>query len=546
MLRKIRIALAVLFFVGITLLFIGIGQDWWGWMAKLQLLPAVFRLAGGFTLGNTALVAGILLLTLVFGRIYCSVICPLGVFQDLVILVRRELGKAVDKMNFRNAKGKTFVGADGKPVRLKPIVKHFSHSPEHRVVRFIVFGLAVASAFACGQLLISIIAPYSAYGRMVAGVVSLCGGAVAPALLITAGVTFVVLALCAWFWGRAWCNTVCPVGTVLGYVSKASLFKIRIDESKCSSCGRCGRGCKASCIDMDAHTVDYSRCVDCFDCIGRCKSGAISFTCSKPDGGSPRKTSASLHPSQPGGWAPPVHEATGGHSFTGGTADPANNATEMTNRPSETADPANNGRREFLASAAGIIAAGAVAKAQEMKVDGGLAPLEAKKAPERSGRLVPPGAWSVKGFYDHCTACQLCVQNCPNGVLKISTDLEHLLQPQMGYENGWCRPECTVCSDVCPAGAIRPIQRDQKTAIKIGTAKVNPELCLAATSEVGCGNCSRHCPTGAIKMGKDAEGRRIPLIAEEQCIGCGACEYLCPSRPLSAITVDGLSTHISK
>ena len=168
--------------------------------------------------------------------------------------------------------------------------------------------------------------------------------------------------------------------------------------------------------------------------------------------------------------------------------------------------------------------------------------MEAKTAIEREPRLVPPGAKSVKNFYDHCTACQLCVAACPNGVLRPSTDLEHLLQPQMVYENGFCRPECTACSDVCPAGAILPIQKEAKTLIHIGTAIINAELCLAAKGEARCGKCASECPMGAIMMLQVGEERR-PVVAEDMCIGCGKCEYLCPARPVSAITVQGIETH---
>jgi len=202
-------------------------------------------------------------------------------------------------------------------------------------------------------------------------------------------------------------------------------------------------------------------------------------------------------------------------------------------------------RRDFLtvAAAAGTAVA---AKAQDIKVDGGLAPLIDKMSPERKGILLPPGSLSVRNFTRHCTSCQLCVASCPNGVLKPGK-LEDLLQPRMGYENGFCRPECTVCADICPSGAILPISRDEKTAIRIGTARVSPDLCLAAKGEEGCGNCVRHCPSGAISMVKDEKsGHRRPAVNEEQCTGCGACEFLCPVRPLSAITVDGLSTHQKK
>lgn len=469
MLRKIRIAAAALFFAGITLLFAGIGHQWWGWMAKLQFLPSCMAL-------NFAAIAFVLLLTLVFGRIYCSVICPMGVFQDLVIRVRKLL----------SPKGR-------KPKR------HFVKEP--RIVRYGVLALVIVTALTFSQLLLTVLAPYSAYGRMVRSIVGLSRGeSLAPALLITAAATLVVICVCAWIWGRGWCNTVCPVGSVLGLVSRFSLFKVSIDQSQCVSCRKCEKGCKSSCIDIDTHTIDHSRCVDCFDCLDSCPKGGIKFRFSLP-----RKAKTG-----------PVTESV------------------------------DKGRRAFMATTA-LVGSSLALGAQNKRLDGGLADVIDKTSPERSERLVPFGAESVKDFYDRCTACQLCVSNCPNGVLRPSTDIGHFLQPQMGYEKGWCRPECTTCSQVCPAGAIRPLKAEEKLTHKIGTAKVNLSLCLAAKDEAGCGNCSRHCPVGAVRMVKtDGYHRSIPVVAEAQCIGCGACEYLCPARPISAITVDGISVHIKK
>lgn len=469
MLRKIRIAAAALFFAGITLLFVGIGHQWWGWMAKLQFLPSCMAL-------NFAAIAFVLLLTLVFGRIYCSVICPMGIFQDLVIRVHKLL----------SPKGR-------KPKR------HFVKEP--RIVRYGVLALVIVTALTFSQLLLTVLAPYSAYGRMVRSIVGLSRGeSLAPALLITAAATLVVICVCAWIWGRGWCNTVCPVGSVLGLVSRFSLFKVSIDQSQCVSCRKCEKGCKSSCIDIDTHTIDHSRCVDCFDCLDSCPKGGIKFRFSLP-----RKAKTV-----------PVTESV------------------------------DKGRRAFMATTA-LVGGSLALGAQNKRLDGGLADVIDKTSPERSERLIPFGAESVKDFYDRCTACQLCVSNCPNGVLRPSTDIGHFLQPQMDYEKGWCRPECTTCSQVCPAGAIRPLKAEEKLTHKIGTAKVNLSLCLAAKDEAGCGNCSRHCPVGAVRMVKtDGYHRSIPVVAEAQCIGCGACEYLCPARPISAITVDGISVHIKK
>ena len=182
-----------------------------------------------------------------------------------------------------------------------------------------------------------------------------------------------------------------------------------------------------------------------------------------------------------------------------------------------------------------------------MKVDGGLAAIERAQKPQRQTPLVPAGAISLKNFADHCTACQLCVSVCPNQVLRPSTSLLTLMQPEMSYERGYCRPECNKCSQVCPAGAIRPITIEEKSSIQIGHAVVCLDNCVVNTDEVSCGNCARHCPAGAIRMVKknpdDENSLRIPVINEEKCIGCGACENLCPARPFTAIHVEGHEIH---
>ena len=189
----------------------------------------------------------------------------------------------------------------------------------------------------------------------------------------------------------------------------------------------------------------------------------------------------------------------------------------------------------------------AAMKAQEMKVDGGLADIARAEKPERQTPIVPAGAVSLKNFTEHCTACQLCVSVCPNHVLRPSADLDTFMLPEMSYERGYCRPECNRCSQVCPAGAIRPVSIEEKSSVQTGHAVVNLDICVVNTDEVSCGNCARHCPAGAIRMVRknpdDKESLMIPTVNEERCIGCGACENLCPARPLTAIHVEGHEVH---
>lgn len=494
MLRKIRLTLAVVCFLFVTLLFLdftGTIHAWFGWLAKIQFLPALLAL-------NVGVVLGLLMLTLLFGRVYCSVICPLGVFQDVISWIS---GKR-KKKQYR-----------------------FSYSPAISWLRYGVLALFVVLMVAGVNSIAALVAPYSSYGRIASHLFALFyqwGNNLLAYLaermdsyafysvdvwmkslstFLIALVTGVILFVLAWKNGRTYCNTICPVGTVLGFVSRFALFRPVIDASKCTNCSLCSRKCKASCINFKEHTIDYSRCVTCLDCLDTCKHDAIRY------------------------------------AFAYRKAEP------MT--PSEPVN-ADKSRRGFL-SVATLAFTSAALNAQEKKVDGGLAVIEDKKIPKRATPIVPAGAVSLRNFSQHCTACQLCVSVCPNEVLRPSANLGSLMQPTMSYERGYCRPECVKCSEVCPAGAIRPISVIDKSSIRIGHAVWVKENCIPLRDGQPCDNCARHCPTKAIQMvpsdPNDPKSIKIPVVNEEKCIGCGACENLCPGRPFSALYVEGHENH---
>ena len=485
MLRKIRIALASIFFGLITLMFLdftGTLHLYLGWMAKVQLLPAILAM-------NFGVVAIILLLTFIFGRFYCSIICPLGVMQDV----------------FSHLGGKVWK-------------RRFHYTKNHKWLRISVLVIFVILMVMGLNAIAVLIAPYSAYGRIATHLFqpvyiwlnNLCAffaervnsyafyhvdvwlkSGIALAISI---ITFVVIGLLSFRYGRVWCNNICPVGTILGFISKFSLFHIHMDVSKCVSCELCSSQCKASCINPKEHTIDYSRCVGCMDCIENCKRGGISYK----------------------------------FRYT------------KKNKEDKVVDSSN---RKFIATSAVLGTAMAV-EAQEMKVDGGMAVIEDKKVPNRKIPLKPAGALSLKNFSNHCTSCQLCVSECPNQVLRPSKDITTLMQPEMSFELGYCRPECTRCSEVCPAGAITRIDSVEKSAIRIGHAVWVRDNCLMAAGEK-CGLCERNCPAGAILLVNDPEtGFKIPSVNESRCIGCGKCENLCPARPFSAIYIEGHEVHM--
>lgn len=238
----------------------GVGR----WLEKIQIGSAV----GAMSL---TLFVMWLLVTLVFGRIYCSTVCPMGTLQDISARLFR-LGRYRSRRPYR-------------------------YSPPANPVRYMTLA-AVVVCLVCGFMLLpTVIDPLAAFQRI-------CSGFVNPMIkfvtkfLVDAGMTermaypvtvsvaasiiatflFAVTAVVAAQSGRTLCNTVCPVGTVLGMVSRYSIFQIDIDTDKCTQCRRCVDVCKAHCIDLQDHVVDGSRCVDCFDCINACRDDAIHYT----------------------------------------------------------------------------------------------------------------------------------------------------------------------------------------------------------------------------------------------------------------------------
>ena len=501
MLKRLRVIIASVFFVLLTLLFLdftGVLHQWFGWMAKIQLIPAILAV-------NVIAIILLVALTVLFGRIYCSVICPLGIFQD----------------GFSRIAAKT-----------KSKKKRFNYSPAISWLRYSMLGVFIITIIAGVSIIVSLFDPYAAYGRMASNffsplyrlgnnlLASFAERVDSYAFYSTevwikgwltfgvAAITLIIITILAWRNGRTYCNTICPVGTTLGFLSKFSVFRLVLDADKCKNCNACEYGCKASCINSKTKSIDYSRCVTCFNCIEKCKSGAIKYTLVT-----------------------------------------ANKKKEEFASDNGEKNHANGISRRNALSIAGALAVGGTIKAQQLQADGGLATIEDKKVPARNTPVVPPGALGLSNMKKRCTACQLCVSTCPNNVLRPSNKLETFMQPEMSFERGYCRPECVECSLVCPAGAITAITTADKSAISIGHAVWVKDSCIVNTDNVTCNSCERHCPTTAITFvdrdPNDNKSLKIPVINKELCIGCGACENLCPSRPFSAIYIEGNVRHHS-
>lgn len=429
----------------------------------------------------------ILLLTLLFGRVYCAMLCPLGVLMDLSAWIGRRTGKK-RKLPYR--KGHTRLRA--------------------AVVVICAVGLLAGSA-----LPLAFLDPYSLFGKITSATIRPVVGEanhllsstgwflpakwspVAPATFAVAMLLLLAIVLTAVLRGRLWCNTLCPVGAVLGLFSRHALFRLGINADACVACSVCERTCPSQCIDYKNTRIDHSRCVMCLSCVSSCRRNGIRL-----------ETKYTRSPL-------PVEPAA------------ARTRASMT----------GINRRMFLAGATVLPGAAAVAAMTGDRTNGSTF----KPRP-----VLPPGAGSLEHFQSRCTACHLCVTNCPEQVLRPSITAHGLagfLQPYQDFNVSFCSYNCSNCSQVCPTGAIEAIRVEERRAVRTGTAHFFEDLCVVKTKGTPCGACNEHCPTQAVHMVPYENGLTIPEINEELCVGCGGCEYICPVRPHRAIVVDGLDIH---
>jgi ferredoxin-type protein NapF len=496
-LKHIRTVFAVLVLLLFTFLFIDfrglLGDKAFGPILYLQFVPSFLKFVVAGVVASTGFIV-VLVLTALTGRTYCSFLCPLGILQDGISRIG-----GLFKRRFRK----------------------YGYKKPYTILRYFILVMTAGILALGGVYVLTILDPYSTFGRFITyfaqPVALLINNLLASVLgnfdiysiyrvdikpyelaayIVPAAFLFLV-GILSFRYGRLYCNTVCPVGTLLGLLSKVSLFRIRFEESSCTRCGRCAMSCKSSCIDFLNKQVDLSRCVNCFNCIDSCKENGLSYGLVR------------LKPKPQG-----------------------DNGTDAS-------------RRGFIAGSLALLAGGS----QLLRAQGTTPPAPTKDSTVKEDRLYPvspPGSAGLSMFTSRCTACTLCVNACPTNVLQPSVSeygFAGIMQPRMDFHSGFCNYDCTRCTDVCPTGAIMPLMLEAKKLTQIGKAVFIKDNCIVHTEKTACGACSEHCPTKACHM-VPYEGRLlIPEVKDEICIGCGACEYACPTRPYIAIFVDGNPLH---
>ena len=444
-------------------------------LLPLQFVPALVHV---FAKPEVLFIVGLIILiglSLIFGRAYCSFLCPLGILQDILIAVSRKIG----------------------------LSRHHSFQKPMNWLRYPILLLTLVTAVSGMMALLNLLDPFSFFGRTITHLfepLSVWLYNVTVNILkhfdiyvfnrklhyipfsifgVTLGF-FLLIAAMSFRCGRLYCNTLCPIGALLGLISKISVFKLSINEEHCSACGCCENVCKAGCIDTEEITIDQSRCINCFNCLEVCPKSLLTYR-------------------------------------------PFWKMTEQ-NRWS----PA---RRGFLIGS--VTAAGSIL----LLLNSSIRSLFSATSSKDKVPITPPGSGGLVHFTNTCTACHLCISACPTKVITpafLEYGVAGLMQPLMNYQESYCDYECNTCGKICPTGAIKPLLLPEKKITQIGTAELKKERCIVYVNNRNCGACGEVCPTQTISFA-NKNNILYPQTDIRYCIGCGACEKVCPTEPKAII-----------
>lgn len=444
----------------------------------------------------------LIVVTLLFGRVFCNWICPYGTLHQFVGWLFN-IGRATDRIE----------------------------QNRYRNIYYLKYGILIVMLIMAsfGALQIGLLDPICLMYRTFATVVAPASDMVIDQASLTAnnmnldtlwldnlkfgpgvesrvfvgsfwiGVMIVGLVGANLFIPRFFCRVLCPLGALLGVISRFSIFRINRDVHKCTDCNLCLTRCEGA-SDPQGE-LRQSECFSCMNCIDDCPEDALSFT------------------------------------MTGLDTKQVKLAPDLS-------------RRQLLFSGVAGVLAVPFLKNDGVNTDENFSP----------DLIRPPGSVEESDFLAKCIKCDQCINSCPTNVLQPATmkegGFESLWTPVMNFNIGHCQLKCTMCSEVCPTGAIRKItveeklgkgQYEEEGPIRLGTAFFDKGRCLPHAMEIPCVVCEEVCPTSpkAIQT-KDVEQKDVygnivvlnkPFMVPDLCIGCGICEKECPVRDSRAVYV---------
>lgn len=497
--KIIRILLSLIFFILYFFLFLRLLESFsflGDKLTFLQIFPGILKFISSFSL-SSIIVFSILAITAVFGRWYCSVLCPLGTLQDIFIFFRKKFFK---KKAFKYHKSLSIYHYG---IFLISIILFLSGIilPLVFFEPFSVFGRLTANLFRPFLNFINNNLSYLFYQAGIIFLRPMTDYEPGIPVIIYSIVFFALMGFLSFFRGRFYCNLLCPTGAVLSALSRIPVFRFKILSDKCIKCGLCSGVCRSECIDISNYSIDISSCISCMDCLDVCPAKAVNYAVVNYD-------------------------------------------IQAKIEDESKEKKVNDSRRQFIETAlktGALIFPFAILPGRvSATVFSKFLPFLKKEA------VMPPGAQSRRLFNEHCTACNLCTAVCPNQIIRPSVleyGLPYIFQPILDYDKDYCLFECTRCTEVCPAGALKRLTQTEKSFTQIGQVNLIKDNCIVYQKELPCIACSEHCPTKAVDAYPyKKKGLFAPEIDQAVCVGCGACESVCPARP-KAIYVEGNIIH---
>jgi polyferredoxin len=431
----------------------------------------------------------VLLVTVVFGRLFCGYVCPMGTTLDLV-----------DSAFFSKRRKKNRSAGD-------KLSKDYSHR------KYVFLSVIIGSAI-CGVSIVYWGSPLSIVTRFYSlvvypllslvfeqalgltsplqdwlpGVVSLEISQKVFATNVFVAALFIGISCLALLQPRFWCRNLCPAGAILAIFSRTPIVRRNVGEA-CNNCGKCSRECPSGAISDEPGNTRYSECLACLKCLHSCPQNAIKFSAVR---GVPEGNKQNLFYDR---------------------------------------------RNILLGIGAGMLTAGLFnSNLTEQKY-----PVQEK--PLRDSLLIrPPGSIPEKDFTERCIRCGECMRACPTNTLQpiwLLAGLQGLFSPIVTARLAGCALNCNSCGKVCPTGAIRCLPLEEKIYAKIGTAWIERRNCLVWEQDKKCLVCDEVCPYNAISFRPSPDHTNaVPVVIENRCSGCGWCESKCPVEGASAIRVN--------